>query len=56
MFRINGLGRYFVTSTFNRDYPMIMATTMVWTAIICLTYLVTDLLYAALDPRIKYAD
>ena len=33
---------------------MIMATTLVWTAIISITYLVTDLLYALVDPRVTY--
>ena len=40
----------------NRDYPLIMATTLAWTTIISLTYLVTDLLYAVVDPRVTYIE
>jgi ABC-type dipeptide/oligopeptide/nickel transport system permease component len=54
IFRIPGIGSYFVTSIQQRDYPMIMATTLVWTAVISITYLVTDLLYALIDPRVTY--
>jgi ABC-type dipeptide/oligopeptide/nickel transport system permease component len=54
IFRIPGIGLYFVTAIQNRDYPMIMATTLVWTVVITLTYLITDLLYALVDPRVTY--
>jgi ABC-type dipeptide/oligopeptide/nickel transport system permease component len=53
IFRIPGIGLYFVTAIQQRDYPMIMATTLVWTALISVTYLLTDLVYAALDPRVS---
>jgi len=53
MFRIPGLGKYFVTSTFNRDYPMIMALVLLIAAVWGLTYLATDLLYTRIDPRIR---
>lgn len=52
IFRIPGIGFYFVTAIGQRDYPMIMATTIVWTAVISAAYLVTDLLYALADPRV----
>jgi ABC-type dipeptide/oligopeptide/nickel transport system permease component len=54
IFRIPGIGQFFVSAVLNRDYPLIMATTLVSTAVISLTYLVTDLLYALVDPRITY--
>lgn len=54
IFRIPGIGLYWVTAIQNRDYPMIMATTLVWAAIISLAYLITDLLYAVIDPRVTY--
>jgi ABC-type dipeptide/oligopeptide/nickel transport system permease component len=53
LFRIPGLGRWFVTSSFSRDYPMIMGITMLWAALISFTYLITDILYAVVDPRIR---
>ena len=52
IFRIPGIGFYFVSSIGSRDYPMIMATTLIWTLTISLAYLVTDLLYAWADPRV----
>jgi len=53
IFRIPGLGRYFVTSTFNRDYPMIMATVLLIALLWGIVYLLTDLLYTRLDPRVR---
>jgi len=53
IFRIPGIGFYFVSAIGSRDYPMIMATTLVWTFIISLAYLITDLLYALVDPRVS---
>ena len=52
-FRIPGLGRYFVTSTFNRDYPMIMATMLLAAFLWGVTYLLTDILYTVIDPRVR---
>jgi peptide/nickel transport system permease protein len=54
IFRIPGIGQFFVSAVLARDYPLIMATTLAWTAIISLTFLVTDLLYALVDPRVTY--
>jgi peptide/nickel transport system permease protein len=54
IFRIPGIGLYFVTAVQSRDYPMIMATTLVWTALISVTYLITDLIYALIDPRVTF--
>lgn len=54
IFRVPGIGLYFVTAVQGRDYPMIMATTLVWTALISITYLLTDLVYALVDPRVTY--
>ena len=53
LFRIPGIGFYFVTAIQQRDYPMIMATTLVWTAVISTAYLFTDILYALVDPRVS---
>lgn len=52
-FRIPGLGRYFVTSTFNRDYPMIMATILLAAGLWGITYLISDVLYTVIDPRVR---
>ena len=53
IFRIPGIGFYFVSAIGNRDYPMIMATTLIWTFIISLSYLITDALYALAGPRVS---
>jgi ABC-type dipeptide/oligopeptide/nickel transport system permease component len=53
IFRIPGLGKYFVTSTFNRDYPMIMALVLLIATLWGITYLITDVLYTRLDPRVR---
>jgi peptide/nickel transport system permease protein len=49
-----GLGRLAVDSVFKRDYPVIMGIQMVIATVIVLANLVTDLLYAVLDPRVAY--
>ena len=54
IFRIPGLGKYFTTSVFARDYPMIMATALLWSTLIVVMYFLTDLMYALVDPRIRY--
>jgi ABC-type dipeptide/oligopeptide/nickel transport system permease component len=53
IFRIPGLGKYFVTSTFNRDYPMIMALVLLIATLWGLVYLFTDILYTRIDPRVR---
>lgn len=53
VFSIPGLGRYFVSSIQNRDYPIIMGTTIFLAAFIIVMNLVVDLLYKLVDPRIN---
>jgi ABC-type dipeptide/oligopeptide/nickel transport system permease component len=52
-FRIPGLGRFFVTSTQTRDYPMILALVLMVAVLWGVTYIITDVLYTILDPRIR---
>jgi ABC-type dipeptide/oligopeptide/nickel transport system permease component len=54
IFRVPGMGRFFVDSMTGRDYPMIMAVILVYGAFLALMNLVVDLLYGVLDPRIRY--
>ena len=56
IFRINGLGKFFVTSTLNRDYPMIMATFLLVALLWGITYMLTDIAYTLIDPRVKLGD
>ncbi len=53
VFSIPGLGRYFVQSIQNRDYPLIMGTTIFLAAFIIVMNLLVDLLYKLVDPRIN---
>ncbi|MBZ0280983.1 MAG: ABC transporter permease [Anaerolineae bacterium] len=55
VFGIPGLGKFFVTSIFNRDYPMIMALVVLVAFFWGLTYLITDILYTVIDPRVRVA-
>ena len=55
VFGIPGMGKYFVTSITNRDYPVIMGTILLFAALIVVANLVVDLVYAWLDPRIRYS-
>lgn len=52
IFAVNGIGRTFVSSITDRDYPMIMGTTIVLAALIVIMNLVSDILYKVVDPRI----
>jgi len=54
IFRVPGMGRFFVLSMTGRDYPMIMAVVLIYGAFLALMNLMVDLLYGALDPRIRY--
>lgn len=53
VFSIPGLGRYFIQSIQNRDYPLIMGTTLFLAAFIVVMNLVVDLAYKLVDPRIN---
>ncbi len=55
MFYVPGVGRLFVLAVAERDYPMIMGTTLFYAAIVALMNLVVDVLYGLIDPRIQVA-
>ena len=55
VFNLNGLGKLFVESVLNADYTMTQALVMVVVIIFVFTNFVVDILYAWLDPRIRYA-
>lgn len=52
VFNIPGLGRYFIQSINNRDYPLIMGTTIFLATFLVAMNLVVDILYKVIDPRI----
>jgi ABC-type dipeptide/oligopeptide/nickel transport system permease component len=53
IFRVPGLGKFFVTSIGLRDYPMIMATMLLVATLWSVTYLLSDILYTIVDPRVR---
>jgi predicted ribosomally synthesized peptide with SipW-like signal peptide len=53
VFAVPGIGRFFTSSALARDYPMVMACTMLVVLIWGITYLLTDVLYTLIDPRIR---
>jgi ABC-type dipeptide/oligopeptide/nickel transport system permease component len=54
IFRVPGMGRFFVLSMTGRDYPMIMAVVLTYGVFLAVMNLAVDLLYGAFDPRIRY--
>lgn len=54
IFSIPGMGRFFVFAVSNRDYPLVMGITIVYTVILVLANLIVDICYVFLDPRIKF--
>lgn len=54
VFTVAGLGKFFVESINNRDYPLIMGVTVFYSALLILMNLIVDLMYGVIDPQIKY--
>ncbi|PIU00189.1 MAG: peptide ABC transporter permease [Bdellovibrionales bacterium CG10_big_fil_rev_8_21_14_0_10_45_34] len=53
IFAIPGMGKHFIQSVTNRDYPLVLGVTIVYATLLVLANLLVDVLYAFLDPRIK---
>lgn len=56
IFAIPGMGQYFVQSINERDYPVIMGTTVFYSAFLIFMLFLVDITYGILDPRIKIHD
>ncbi len=54
IFAIPGVGRYFVEAALNRDYTLVMGTVVVIAIFTILFNLIVDMLYAVVDPRVRY--
>jgi len=54
IFAIPGMGKYFITSVTNRDYAVVMGTTLLYAVFLVIANLAVDITYAFLDPRIRY--
>ncbi|MBQ0070253.1 MAG: ABC transporter permease [Spirochaetales bacterium] len=55
IFAVPGIGRAFVKSIINRDYPLIMGTTIMLASLIVIMNLLSDILYKVVDPRIDFS-
>lgn len=55
IFGVPGIGTYFVNAALNRDYPLVMGVIIIYAVLIMLLNLAVDLLYAVLDPKVRYA-
>jgi oligopeptide transport system permease protein len=53
VFAIPGMGRFFITAVTDRDYPLVMGVTLVYTAILVCANLIVDILYSVVDPRMR---
>jgi oligopeptide transport system permease protein len=54
IFRVPGLGLFFIQSALNRDYTLIMGTVIVYSAVLLVMNFVVDIVYGFMDPRISY--
>jgi ABC-type dipeptide/oligopeptide/nickel transport system permease component len=54
VFAINGMGKFFIISVTNRDYPVVMGTILLYAAFLVVANFFVDLTYAWLDPRIRF--
>ena len=55
VFAWNGIGRLAIEAVFARDYPVIQGFILVFATVVVLVSVVIDVLYAWLDPRIRYS-
>jgi ABC-type dipeptide/oligopeptide/nickel transport system permease component len=53
IFAVPGIAKHLIQSVTNRDYPLILGTTLVFSVILVVANLITDLLMAVIDPRVK---
>jgi oligopeptide transport system permease protein len=54
IFDLPGMGRYFIQGALNRDYTLVMGAVVLYATLIIAFNLVVDLIYAALDPKVRY--
>jgi oligopeptide transport system permease protein len=53
IYAIPGMGRFFITAVLNRDYDLIMATTLIFAVFLIIANTIVDVIYTVLDPRIR---
>ena len=55
IFQVPGLGRYFIDGALNRDYSMILGTTIFYATLVILANLLVDVCHTLLDPKLRKA-
>jgi ABC-type dipeptide/oligopeptide/nickel transport system permease component len=53
VYAVPGMGRFFITAVSNRDYDLVMGTTLVFAVLLIITNTIVDVLYSVLDPRMR---
>ena len=54
VFALPGIGKYFITAALNRDYGLVLGTTILYVFIILALNLIVDVVYAWLDPKVRF--
>jgi peptide/nickel transport system permease protein len=54
VFALPGIGQLMINSIFQRDFPVVQAVTLVFAVMVVLVYLLTDVVHATLDPRVRF--
>lgn len=54
VYAVPGVGQLMINSIFQRDFPVVQAVTLVFSIMVVLVYLLTDIVHALLDPRVRY--
>jgi len=54
VFAVPGVGQLMINSIFQRDFPVVQAVTLLFAVMVVLVYLVTDVVHALLDPRVRF--
>jgi peptide/nickel transport system permease protein len=54
VFDLHGVGQMMIDATFQRDFPVVQGVTLVLAVLVVLVYLISDIVQALLDPRVRF--
>jgi peptide/nickel transport system permease protein len=54
VYALPGIGQLMINSIFQRDFPVVQAVTLVFSIMVVLVYLLSDVAHALLDPRVRF--
>jgi peptide/nickel transport system permease protein len=54
VYAVPGVGQLMINAIFQRDFPVVQAVTLVFSLLVVLVYLLTDVAHALLDPRVRF--